>query len=185
MVWPALGSRTAKEENRGVLAWLSVWSKVQTCTRPSWCHCHSPSLASVKSRLVLPFWYRLTRVVPDKGPLNVCVCVYWRSAARSASEMWHLPAVSGHKPHDRPPTALLPTPLIRQLLLLHVAGLTRRPSQKHILYQLPIHRPNVGRDYRLLGQLPWDIIEPAFNWPKHCEWRRLCLWSVRGVRFGL
>ena len=25
-------------------------------------------------RLVLPFWYRLTRVVPDKGPLNVCVC---------------------------------------------------------------------------------------------------------------
>jgi len=34
-------------------------------------HC----LASVKSRLVLPFWYRLTRVVPEKGPLNGCVCV--------------------------------------------------------------------------------------------------------------
>jgi len=35
------------------------------------------SLAPVKSRLVLPFWYRLTWVVPDKGPLNgwVCVCV--------------------------------------------------------------------------------------------------------------
>ena len=35
------------------------------------------SLASVKSRLVLPFWYRLARVVLDKGPLNgyVCVCV--------------------------------------------------------------------------------------------------------------
>ena len=28
-----------------------------------------------KSRLVFPFWYRLTQVVPDKGPLNVCVCV--------------------------------------------------------------------------------------------------------------
>jgi len=26
---------------------------------------HLLSLASVKSRLVLPFWYRLTRVVPD------------------------------------------------------------------------------------------------------------------------
>jgi len=25
---------------------------------------------SSKSRLVLPFWYRLTRVVLDKGPLN-------------------------------------------------------------------------------------------------------------------
>ena len=23
----------------------------------------------------LPFWYRLTWVVPEKGPLNVCVCV--------------------------------------------------------------------------------------------------------------
>ena len=33
------------------------------------------SLASVKSRLVLPFWYRLTWVVPEKEPLNVCVCV--------------------------------------------------------------------------------------------------------------
>jgi len=31
--------------------------------------------ASVKSRLALPLWYRLTRVVPDKGPLNGCVCV--------------------------------------------------------------------------------------------------------------
>jgi len=33
------------------------------------------SLASVKSRLVLPFWYQLTHVVLDKGPSNGCVCV--------------------------------------------------------------------------------------------------------------
>ena len=59
----------------GVLAWLSVWSELQTCIWPSGCHCHSLSLASVKSRLVLPFWYRLIQVVPYKGPLNVCVCV--------------------------------------------------------------------------------------------------------------
>ena len=58
-----------------MLVWLSVWSEVQTCMWPSRCHCHSLSLASVKSRLVSPFWYRLTRVVPDKGPLNGCVCV--------------------------------------------------------------------------------------------------------------
>ena len=45
------------------------------CIWPSWCHCHSLSLASIKSRLVLPFWYRLTRVVPEKGLLNGCVCV--------------------------------------------------------------------------------------------------------------
>ena len=48
---------------------------MQTCIWPSWCHCHSLPLASVKSRLVLPFWYRLTQVVPEKGPLNGCVCV--------------------------------------------------------------------------------------------------------------
>ena len=36
------------------------------------------SLAPVKSRLVLPFWYRLTWVLPEKGPLNGCVCVYVR-----------------------------------------------------------------------------------------------------------
>ena len=49
-----------------VLVWLSVWSEVQTCIWPSWCHCHSLSLASVKFRLVLPFWYWLTWVALDK-----------------------------------------------------------------------------------------------------------------------
>jgi len=57
-----------------VLVWLSVWSEVQTCIWPSWCHGHSLSLASVKSRLVLPFWYRLTQVVLEKRPLNGCSC---------------------------------------------------------------------------------------------------------------
>ena len=56
-----------------MLAWSSVWSKVQTCIWPS--HCHSPSLASVKSRLFLPFCYRLTRVVPERGLLNMCVYI--------------------------------------------------------------------------------------------------------------
>jgi len=28
-----------------------------------------------KIQIGFPFWYRLTWVVPDKGPLNVCVCV--------------------------------------------------------------------------------------------------------------
>ena len=56
------------------------------------CHCHSLFLASVKSRLVLPFWYRLTRVVPEKGSLNVCVRV-WKSIVLSSSqpsEWWTL-----------------------------------------------------------------------------------------------
>jgi len=69
------GQPACKKQSAGVLAWLSVWSEVHNCIWPSWCHCHSLSLASVKSRLVLPFWYQLTRVVLVKGPLNVCVCV--------------------------------------------------------------------------------------------------------------
>ena len=61
------GHPACKKLSCGLLAWLSVWSEVQTCIWPSWCHCHSLSLASVKSRLVLPFWYQLTWVVPEKG----------------------------------------------------------------------------------------------------------------------
>ena len=44
-----------KKMSCGVQAWLSVCSDVQTCIWPSWCHFHSLSLASVKSRLALPF----------------------------------------------------------------------------------------------------------------------------------
>ena len=43
------------------------------------------SLASVKSRLVLPFWYRLTRVVPDKGLLNGCVCTCYSDSDTNAT----------------------------------------------------------------------------------------------------
>ena len=45
------GHPACKKLSDGVLVWLSVWSKVQTCIWPSWCHCHSLSLASVKSTL--------------------------------------------------------------------------------------------------------------------------------------
>ena len=53
------------------------------------------SRASVKSRLVLPFWYRLTRVIPGKGPsrqtraracVRVCVCVCVRLSAIARDE---------------------------------------------------------------------------------------------------
>ena len=70
------GHPACKKLSGGVLAWLSVWSEMQTCICPIWCHCHWLSVALVKSRLVFPFWYRLTRVVPEKRLLNGCVCVY-------------------------------------------------------------------------------------------------------------
>jgi len=71
------GHPACKKLSGGVLAWFSVWSEVQTCIWPSGFHCHSLSLAPVKSRLVSPFWCRLTWVVPDWGLLNGCVCVFY------------------------------------------------------------------------------------------------------------
>ena len=53
LAWRQEGHPACKKLSGGVLAWLSVWSEVQTCIRPSWYHCHSLSPASVKSRLVL------------------------------------------------------------------------------------------------------------------------------------
>ena len=70
------------------MAWLTVWCEVQTSIWPSWCHCHSLSLASVKSRLVLPFWCRLTWVVPEKGLLNGCVCVKFQSGFKWGKRWW-------------------------------------------------------------------------------------------------
>ena len=46
------GHPTCKKLSGGVLVWLSVCSKIQ---------------------IGVPFWYQLTRVVLDKGPLNGCV----------------------------------------------------------------------------------------------------------------
>ena len=66
--WAAERASACKKLSGGVLAWLSVCSEVQTCICPSWCHCHSLSLASVKCRLVLPFWYRLNLDSPGKAP---------------------------------------------------------------------------------------------------------------------
>ena len=57
-----------------MLLWLSVQSEVQiVCVWSVWCQCHPKplsSLASFKSRLVLPFWYQVTQVFLEKRPLN-------------------------------------------------------------------------------------------------------------------
>ena len=79
------GHPTCKKQSGGVLAWLSVWSEVQTCIWPSWCHCHSLSLVPVKSRLVLPFWYWLTQVVLEKRPLNGSSSSSSRQAGRQVN----------------------------------------------------------------------------------------------------
>jgi len=46
------GHPACKKLSGGVLTWLSVWSVVQICILPSWCHCHSLFLAPVN-----PDWF--------------------------------------------------------------------------------------------------------------------------------
>jgi len=80
-----------KKLSGGVLAWLSAWSEVQTCIWPSGCHCHSLSLASVISRLVLAFWYRLIQAALERRPLNVCMCVLQQLTCSShESLIWQI-----------------------------------------------------------------------------------------------
>ena len=69
------GIRPVKNEWWGVGVIVCL-ERGASCIWPSWCHCHSLSLAPVKSRLVLPFWYRLTQVVLEKRPLNGCSSWY-------------------------------------------------------------------------------------------------------------
>jgi len=70
------GIRPVERLSGGMLAWLSVWDIVQICIWPSWCHCHSPSLVSVKSRLFLvPAHPGNPRQSPEGHKMDVCVCV--------------------------------------------------------------------------------------------------------------
>jgi len=59
-----------------MLAWLSVWSKVQRIAYgPADSTATPSSLALLKSRLVWPFLCRLTQVVLEKRLINRCVCL--------------------------------------------------------------------------------------------------------------
>ena len=74
----------------GVVVCLERDADLLTCIWPSWCHCHSLSLASVKSRLVLPFCYVVPAYLGSPGKRAVkrvcwcvCVCVCVRACVRA------------------------------------------------------------------------------------------------------
>jgi len=56
-----------------VLAWLSVWSKVQMISIwSSWCYCHPIISFFIKIQIGLTFCCQLTQTVLEKRPLNGC-----------------------------------------------------------------------------------------------------------------
>jgi len=85
------GHPACKKLSGGMLVWLCIWVRLQTCIWPCWwCLCHSLCLTLVNpdwfTFLVLPLWCRLTRVLPyriQEGRktvvwlcVYVCVCVW-------------------------------------------------------------------------------------------------------------
>ena len=139
------GIRPVKKQSGGALAWLSVWNEVQTCIWPSGCHCHSLSLAPVKSRLVFPYWYRLTQVVLEKRPLNGCCCCCSMSGTYCTTGHKHTRCTNHHdwltslSQHHHPgrPSMQPATPC------------SYRTTPVYLLYyctQTPIYRP-LFRDY--------------------------------------
>jgi len=60
------GHPACKKLSGGVLAWLSLWSEVQTCIWPSWCHC-----SSIVGLFMTPIaqWKRLGRIMVE------CTCL--------------------------------------------------------------------------------------------------------------
>ena len=99
--WVAGRASGHKKLSGGFLAWLSVWSEVLTCIWPSWCHCHSLSLASVKSRLVFTFLVPAHPGSPGKRAVKRCVCVDGLPATQpTASKHWRLNWLKASQNHQ-------------------------------------------------------------------------------------
>ena len=65
-----------------------------------------------KIEIGLPFWYWLTWVVPEKGPLNVCVCAHVNMLCLPPSEkLWMMPDIPYTSQWVRTCPAKLPHPM--------------------------------------------------------------------------
>jgi len=82
------GHPACKKLSGGVLAWLSVWSNVRACIWPSWCHCHSLSLASIKSRLVFTSLVLAHLGTPGKRAIKCVRDQFWNMCAEFGTWVW-------------------------------------------------------------------------------------------------
>ena len=80
LTYSALWLLTSDMSSR--MSWDMCWNVSLVRTVPCWlAWAHSGAL--FKSRLVLPFWYRLTQAVLEKRPLNGC-----SSSSTSSGPLW-------------------------------------------------------------------------------------------------
>ena len=97
------GHPACKKLSGGLLAWLYVYSEVQTCIWPSWCHCHSLSLALVKSRLVFTARCYASAVLAMALCLSVCLSVRPSVTSRNSTKTAKR-RITQTTPHDSPGT---------------------------------------------------------------------------------
>jgi len=75
------------------------------CIWSSWCHCHLSSLASLKSRMVLPFWCSLIQVVLEiQAVKQGCCCVLlsqdvFESLSNKTRHLFYVHSYSHLRPH--------------------------------------------------------------------------------------
>ena len=80
------GIQPVKTERWGAgAAWLSAWSEVQDLHMSQLMPLPLTVSCFSKIKIGLPFWYQLTWVVPEKGPLNGCVCV----CVTTMAQLWY------------------------------------------------------------------------------------------------
>jgi len=79
------GHPACKKLSGGVLAWLSVWSEVQTCIWPIW---YAIITISCFSKIHIGFTFLVLDYLgsPERGPLNGGVCVYLCTSFRRYSD---------------------------------------------------------------------------------------------------
>ena len=90
------GHPACKKLSGGLLAWLSVWSELQTCIYPSWCHWHTVSCFS-KIQIGFTFLVPAYLGSPRKRAVKwvcVCVCVWCIvtrcHAPQKLTYLWHV-----------------------------------------------------------------------------------------------
>ena len=146
------GHPACKKPSGGVLAWLSVWSEVQTCMLPLAQSMPLPLTVSCFSKIQIGFTFLVLAHLgsPGKGPLDGCVCVCAWFKGRLVTQLGadvkagacvprrtslltaaHSTEVHGSVRRKHPPPSVRPTPVHRQLSELGVHGRTLLDQTVH------------------------------------------------------
>jgi len=76
VAFSALMLLVGRQERHSVCKKTEWWGAGVVICLEQGANLHMAQLMPLPLSVVLPFWYRLTWVVPEKWPLNGCVCVF-------------------------------------------------------------------------------------------------------------